>query len=168
MIVSTPDRCPKDYLPVRARALMQSFNHDNQEGDGTETGISSFAGQLWSKAGVAAEDIDVSGIYDDYPAMVVAQMNDLGMIPDGDAKTFLNREIGENSKPVNTWGGMMSAGQPGNAGGLNVITEVVRQLQGQAGERQVKGAKLGVATSYGMTLYRYGGTAGAVVLEAGA
>ncbi len=167
MIVSTPERCRKDRAAVRARAFMQSFNYDNQEGDGTETGISTFADHLWKKAGVGPGDIDVSGIYDDYPAMVMAQMNDLGMIPGGDVKTFLKREIGENMKPVNTWGGMMSAGQPGNAGGLNVITEVVRQLQGEAGERQVKNARLGVATSYGMTLYRYGGTAGAVILEGG-
>jgi len=167
VIVSSPDRCPKDRAPVRARALMQSFNHDNQEGDGTETGIATFAEALWDKAGVAPDDIEVAGIYDDYPAMVVAQLNDLGMIAGGDVKEFLNRDIGERMKPVNTWGGMLSAGQPGNAGGLNVVSEVVRQLHGRAGERQVRGARLGIATSYGMTLYRYGGTAGAVVLEAG-
>jgi acetyl-CoA acetyltransferase len=166
MIVSSPERSPKDRATVTARALMQSFNHDNQEGDGTETGISTFADALWERAGVAPDDIDVAGIYDDYPAMVVAQLNDLGMIAGGDVKTFLSRDIGERMKPVNTWGGMLSAGQPGNAGGLNVVSEVVRQLHGRAGERQVRGARLGLATSYGMTLYRYGGTAGAVVLEA--
>jgi hypothetical protein len=61
---------------------------------------------------------------------------------------------------------MLSAGQPGGpAGGLNGITEAVIQLQHRAGERQVRNAKFAVATGYGMTLYRYGATAGAAVLE---
>ena len=68
--------------------------------------------------------------------------------------------IGEQRFPVNTWGGMLSAGQPGgHAGGLNGISEAVLQLQHRAGERQVKDARLAVATGYGMTMYRYGGTA---------
>ena len=70
---------------------------------------------------------------------------------------------------MNTWGGMLSAGQPGGpAGGLNGITEAVLQLQHRAGERQVKNARLAVATGYGMTMYRYGGTGAAAVLERGA
>jgi acetyl-CoA acetyltransferase len=166
LIVSTPDRSPKGRSPVRIRALMQSFNYDNQEGDGTKTGISSFVGEFWDKAGIGPEEVDVSAIYDDYPAMVVAQLYDLGMIPCGDVKAFLNREIGENNMPVNTGGGMLSAGQPGNAGGLSGVTEVVRQLHGRAGDRQIKVARFGLVTGYGMTLYRYGGTASAAILEA--
>jgi hypothetical protein len=61
---------------------------------------------------------------------------------------------------------MLSAGQPGgHAGGLNGISEAVLQLQHRAGERQVKGARLAVTTGYGMTMYRYGGTATAAILE---
>ena len=98
--------------------------------------------------------------------MVLAQLNDLGMIPDHDLATFARRDIGEKRKPINTWGGMMSAGQPGGpAGGLNGISEAVLQLQHRAGERQVKGARRAVTTGYGMTLYRYGGTAAAAILE---
>jgi hypothetical protein len=61
---------------------------------------------------------------------------------------------------------MLSAGQPGgHAGGMNGISEAVLQLQQRAGPRQVKGARLAIATGYGMTMYRYGGTAAAAVLE---
>ena len=59
---------------------------------------------------------------------------------------------------------MLSGGQPGNAGGLQGVIEVVRQLQHRGGDRQVANARLGVATGYGMTVYRYGAAAGAVVL----
>jgi acetyl-CoA acetyltransferase len=98
--------------------------------------------------------------------MVLAQANDLGLVPDGDLARFCRVTIGEKRFPLNTWGGMLSAGQPGGfAGGLNGITEAVLQLQYRAGERQVKGARLAVTTGYGMTMYRYGSTAAAAVLE---
>jgi acetyl-CoA acetyltransferase len=166
MIVANPGRAPKGRPGVRVRAHRGSFNYDNQEGDGLATGISTFATDLWRDAHVQPGDIDLASIYDDYPTMVLAQANDLGLIPDNDLGRFCRVNIGEKRFPVNTWGGMLSAGQPGGfAGGLNGITEAVLQLQHRAGERQVKGAKLAVATGYGMTMYRYGGTAAAAILE---
>ena len=166
MIVANPGRAPKGRPGVRVRAHRGSFNYDNQEGDGLATGISTFAKDLWRDAHVQPGDIDLASIYDDYPTMVLAQANDLGLIPDNDLGRFCRVNIGEKRFPVNTWGGMLSAGQPGGfAGGLNGITEAVLQLQHRAGERQVKGAKLAVATGYGMTMYRYGGTAAAAILE---
>jgi acetyl-CoA acetyltransferase len=166
VIVARPDRRPRGRAAVRVRAHRASFNFDNQEGDGLETGISTFAGDLWREAGVRPQDIDVASIYDDYPTMVLAQLNDLGMIPGSDLARFARREIGERRFPLNTWGGMLSAGQPGGpAGGLNGISEAVLQLQHRAGARQVKDARLALVTGYGMTMYRYGGTAAAAVLE---
>jgi acetyl-CoA acetyltransferase len=166
MVIALPDRGPRGRAGVRVRALRASFNYDNQEGDGLATGISTFADALWREAAVRPEDIDVASIYDDYPAMVLAQLNDLGMMPGGDLVRFARRDIGEQRFPLNTWGGMLSAGQPGGpAGGLNGIAEAVLQLQHRAGARQVKDAQFAVATGYGMTMYRYGGTAAAAVLE---
>jgi acetyl-CoA acetyltransferase len=166
IVIAHPDRCPPVRAPVRVRAHRMSFNYDNQEGDGLATGISTFAGELWQAAGVRPGDIDVASIYDDYPTMVLAQLNDLGLIEGNDIKRFARDDIGERRFPLNTWGGMLSAGQPGGpAGGLNGISEAVLQLQHRAGARQVKNARLAVATGYGMTMYRYGGTAGAAVLE---
>jgi acetyl-CoA acetyltransferase len=166
MIVANPGRAPKGRPGVRVRAHRGSFNFDNQEGDGLATGISTFAKDLWRDAHVQPTDIDLASIYDDYPTMVLAQANDLGLVPGGDLARFCRVTIGEQRFPVNTWGGMLSAGQPGGfAGGLNGITEAVLQLQHRAGGRQVKNARLAVATGYGMTMYRYGGTAAAAVLE---
>jgi acetyl-CoA acetyltransferase len=166
MIVANPGRAPKGRPGVRVRAHRGSFNYDNQEGDGLATGISTFAKDLWRDAHVQPGDVDLASIYDDYPTMVLAQANDLGLVPDGDLARFCRVTIGEKGFPVNTWGGMLSAGQPGGfAGGLNGITEAVLQLQHRAGERQVQGARLAVASGYGMTMYRYGGTAAAAILE---
>jgi acetyl-CoA acetyltransferase len=166
IVLADPDRCPRGRAPVRVRAVRQSFNYDNQAGDGLQTGISTFAEDMWKKAGLSPADVDVLSIYDDYPAMVLAQLDDLGMIPDHDLKRYANHDIGERRFPINTWGGLLSAGQPGGpGGGVNGISEVVLQLQGRAGERQVPGAKLGVSTGYGLTMYRYGAAAGAAILE---
>jgi acetyl-CoA acetyltransferase len=166
IVLAHPDRAPRGRASVRVRAHRASFNYDNQEGDGLQTGISTFATEFWQAAGVAPADIDVASIYDDYPTMVLAQLDDLGMIADHDLARFCRRDLGELRRPINTHGGMLSAGQPGGpAGGLNGISEAVLQLQHRAGERQVAGARLAVATGYGMTMYRYGGTAGAAILE---
>lgn len=166
IVLAHPDRAPRGRAHVRVRAHRASFNFDNQAGDGLKTGISTFAAELWQAAGVAAADIDVASIYDDYPTMVLAQLDDLGLIADHDLARFCRRDIGERRRPINTHGGMLSAGQPGGpAGGLNGISEVVLQLRHRAGERQVAGARLALATGYGMTMYRYGGTAAAAILE---
>jgi acetyl-CoA acetyltransferase len=165
IIVSTADRCPAHRRPVRVRALKQSFNYDHQAGDGLATGLSQVSSELWNSAGVNPDDVDLASIYDDYPAMVLAQLNDLKMIPESDFPRFLREEIGTRKFPVNTSGGLLSAGQAGAAGGMNGTVEAVRQLQHCAGGRQIPGARLAVVSGYGMVLYRYCACAGAAVLE---
>ena len=151
---------------VRIRAFEQSFNYENQEGDGTATGISTFKDKLFGTAKLAPVDIGVLSIYDDYPAIVLAQLNDLGIIKNEKFRDYLEG-MQQQTQAVNTWGGMLSAGQPGGmAGGLNGIGEVVLQLQNRAGERQLNNVNFGIATGYGMTLYRHGGTVAATILEA--
>ena len=73
LVIANPDRAPKGRPGVRVRAIRHSFNYDNQEGDGLQTGISTFAGELWKQAGVTPGDVDVASVYDDYPTMVLAQ-----------------------------------------------------------------------------------------------
>jgi acetyl-CoA acetyltransferase len=149
---------------VRVRALRAMHNHDGHEGDGLRTGIADFAGDLWSDAGVAPGEMDVVSVYDDYPAVALAQLADLGYA-DGDLPRFLRR-LEEERLPVNTSGGQLSAGQAGASGGMIGLVEAVGQLRGRAGERQIDDARLAVVTGYGMVLYRYGACSNAVVLEA--
>ena len=152
---------------VRVRALVAAHNHDHQEGEGFTTGLASLRDELWETAGVSPEEVDVVSVYDDYQAIAVAQLEDLGFAPDGDARRLVER-VAARELPVNTAGGQLSAGQAGAAGGMHGLVEVVRQLQGAAGERQVPGARLGLVAGYGMVAYRYGACANAAVLEADA
>ncbi|RSE95437.1 thiolase family protein [Achromobacter aegrifaciens] len=149
---------------VRLLASDARYNDDQQEGDGLQTGIAAFAPALWQRAGLGPEDMDVLSVYDDYPAMALAQLCDLGFASIDDLPGFIARRLATRDLPVNTAGGQLSAGQAGTAGGMHGLVEVARQLLGQAGERQVRGARHGVATGYGMVQLRYGMCANAAVL----
>lgn len=153
-----------DGVGVRIRALAAEHNTDGQEGDGLSTGLVKARDRLWREAGCGHGEMDVVSVYDDYPAMVLVQLEDLGFAePDGVGA--LVERIAARELPVNTAGGQLSAGQAGAGGGMQGLVEVVRQLRGQAGERQVDGARRGLVTGYGMVAYRHGACANAAVLE---
>jgi acetyl-CoA acetyltransferase len=97
--------------------------------------------------------------------MVLVQLADLGFTQDGELAGFVDEQIATCRLPLNTSGGQLSAGQAGAAGGLHGLVEAVRQLRGQAGDRQVEGARVALVTGYGMVAYRYGACANAVVLR---
>jgi acetyl-CoA acetyltransferase len=149
---------------VRVKAFRAVYNHDNQLGDGLELGLAALEPGLWDDAGFGPEEIDVASTYDDYPAMVLIQLDELGMVADHDLRRFLER-LERERWPLNPSGGQLSAGQAGAAGGLHGLVETVLQLRGEAGGRQVKNASRAVVSGYGMVLYRYGACGNAVVLE---
>jgi acetyl-CoA acetyltransferase len=157
--------CDADLAPdgVSIRALRLNFNHDDQEGDGLRTGLAECADALWADAGFGPDDTDVTMVYDDYPAMALIQLADLGY--GVDAGALIRERVAPRRLAVNTSGGQLSAGQAGAAGGLHGLVEAVRQLRGEAGDRQVQGARRALVAGYGMVCYRYGACAGAAVLE---
>lgn len=159
-------RAKPQGVSVRLIASDGRYNDDQQEGDGLQTGIAEFAPALWRRAGVGPEDMDVISVYDDYPAMALAQLCDLGVASGDDLPGFIARRIATRALPVNTAGGQLSAGQAGTAGGMHGLVEVSRQLLGQAGPRQLRGLRHGVVTGYGMVQLRYGMCANAAVLTA--
>jgi acetyl-CoA acetyltransferase len=150
--------------PVTVRAIESSFNYDHQEGDGLRTGLSEIAGSLWEESAIGPGDVDVVEVYDDYPVMVLAQLEDLGFIEDGTGNGLLVGPGGP-APAVNTSGGMLTAGQSGAGGGLHGLVESVLQLRGERGDGQVEGARTAVVAGYGMVLYRYAACSVAAVLE---
>ena len=150
---------------VRVRAQTTIFNHDHQEGTGLATGLRVVAPDLWDAAGVGPRDVDVLSIYDDYPAMVLVQLEDLGYIADRDVARFVKEELGTRQLPINTSGGQLCAGQAGAAAGMHGPVEIVRQLRGRAGARQVPRARLGLVAGYGSFIYRHASCSGALLLE---
>ena len=149
---------------IRIRALRMRHNADSQEGDGLSTGLGEEREELWHEAGLRPGDVDVVSVYDDYPVMALIQLDELGFAED-DLRRFVAERLATRMLPVNTSGGQLSAGQAGAAGGLHGLVEVVTQLRGEAGDRQVADASIGIVSGYGMVAYRYGASAGATILE---
>jgi acetyl-CoA acetyltransferase len=123
---------------------------------------------LYAQAGVAAGDIDFVETYDDYPVISVMQLEDLGFCDKGEGPAFVraNTFTHDGSFPLNTSGGQLSVGQAGAAGGFLGLVEAVRQLTGDAAGRQVKDAKLGLASGFGMINFDRGLGSGAAILAA--
>jgi acetyl-CoA acetyltransferase len=98
---------------------------------------------------VAATDVNVAALYDSFTITLMLQLEDAGFCGRGEAGAFVadgHIDLG-GRLPVNTHGGLLSCGQPGGAGGMLHVNEVVRQLRGEAPGRQVDGAQLGFVSS---------------------
>ena len=126
-----------------------------------------FAEALYGEAGFGPEDMDFFQAYDDYPIMVAIQLEDLGFCRKGEVSAFLARHTfsWDGSLPLNTGGGQLSIGQAGIGGGLLSVTEAVRQLRREGGERQVPNVRRGLVAGYGMVGYGHGLATSSIVLE---
>lgn len=147
------------------RALVARHNADGQEGDGLATGLRDVRERLWDEAAAGPADVGVASVYDDYPAVVLVQLEDLGFAAAAGGVAALAERIATRELRVNTAGGQLSAGQAGAAGGMHGLVEAARQVSGAAGDRQLEGVRLGLVTGYGMVAYRHGACANAAVLE---
>jgi len=123
---------------------------------------------LYAQAGAAPKDIDFVQTYDDYPVISLMQIEDLGFCGKGEGPAFVRRHsfTHDGTFPLNTSGGQLSVGQAGAAGGFLGMVEAIRQLTGEAGERTVKGARMGLVSGFGMINYDRGLGSGAAILAA--
>lgn len=165
VVVTTDER--STGRRARVLAVTTAYNADDQAGTGIRTAVADCAPEAWERAGVAPADVGVLSVYDDYPAMVLSQLVDLGVTESSAVKGLVAEQIATRRLPVNTSGGQLSAGQAGAGGGMHGMVEVVQQLRGRAQGRQVD-AQIGVVTGYGMVLYRHGSCGNVTVLEAAA
>ena len=94
------------------------------------------------------------------------QIEALGFCGKGEGAAFIRRHTftWEGSFPLNTSGGQLSAGQAGAAGGSLGLVEALRQLTGEAEGRQVREAKIGLVSGFGMINFDRGLGSGAAVL----
>ncbi|WP_406217541.1 lipid-transfer protein [Streptomyces decoyicus] len=110
------------------------------------------ARQVFAASGIGIEDVDVIELHDCFSVNELLTYEALGMCPDGEsgklvadgATTYGGRWV------VNPSGGLISKGHPLGATGLAQTAELVWQLRGTAGERQVPGARVGLAHNIGL------------------
>jgi acetyl-CoA C-acetyltransferase len=114
-------------------------------------------------AGIGPEDVDVLQLQDTDAGAEVIHMAETGFCAHGDQEKLLADGATEidGPLPINTDGGLIANGEPIGASGLRQVHELVRQLRGQAGDRQVPGnPRVGFAQVYGAP-----GTAAATILS---
>ena len=110
------------------------------------------ARQVYEAAGVGPQDIDVVELHDCFAHNELITYEALGLCPVGGAEQFV--VDGDNSYGgrvvINPSGGLLSKGHPLGATGLAQCTELVQQLRGEAGLRQVEGARLALQHNLGL------------------
>lgn len=105
----------------------------------------------YEMAGVGPEDIDVAEVHDASAYAEIQQIENLGFCKMGEGGAFTDSgatKLG-GAIPVNTSGGLVSKGHPIGATGIIQLHELVTQLRGEAGRRQVEGARIAAAENGG-------------------
>jgi acetyl-CoA acetyltransferase len=115
----------------------------------------------FEEAGVGPDDLDVVECQDTDAARELLSYEELGLCPPGGSAALL--ESGATAlggtRPVNPSGGLLAKGEPLGASALGQVVELVRQLRGECGPRQVDGARVALSHTVGR-----GANAGVVVL----
>jgi acetyl-CoA acetyltransferase len=109
------------------------------------------AHDAYDEAGVGPGDVDVVECQDTDAARELLSYEELGLCPKGDAGKWIAEGVTRvgGRLPVNPSGGLLSKGEPLGASALGQVVELVTQLRGQAGARQVGDARVGLAHTVG-------------------
>ncbi len=105
----------------------------------------------YEMAGVTAGDVKVADVHDCFTIAELMAYEDLGFCPEGEGGRFIEeRETYIGGKvAVNVDGGLKAKGHPIGATGVSMTVEIVKQLRGEAGERQVPDADVGLTHNVG-------------------
>ncbi len=145
VVLTSADRarsCPHRPAFVTGFGERLAYKTHSYATDMIRTPIAHAAEQAFSMAGVARSDVDACQLYDCYTITVLLTIEDAGFCGKGEGLAFVNgHDLSyAGDFPVNTNGGQLGYGQPGASGGLIHVTEAVRQIQGRAGDRQLRRA----------------------------
>lgn len=144
------------YVHASAQASDTITLHDRR--DITTLDATVYAAQrAYKMADISPKDIDVAEVHDCFTIAEICAIEDLGFVQKGnggpateEGMTALDGDI-----PINPSGGLKACGHPVGATGIKQAVEIVEQLRGAAGKRQVSGAEIGLTHNVGGT----GGTA---------
>jgi acetyl-CoA acetyltransferase len=110
------------------------------------------AKDAYEQAGLGPEDVNLVELHDCFATAEIVHYENLGLCADGEGGRLI--DTGETALggrvPVNVSGGLLSKGHPLGATGIANIYEVTTHLRGEAGKRQVEGAKIGLTHVVGM------------------
>jgi acetyl-CoA acyltransferase len=120
------------------------------------------ATQAYEQAGVSPQDLDLVELHDCFATAELVHYDNLMLCAEGEAVPFFESGAPwrDGSTPVNVSGGLESKGHPIAATGIANIWEICHHLRGEAGDRQIEGAKVGLAHVIGL-----GSACGVHILE---
>jgi acetyl-CoA acyltransferase len=120
------------------------------------------AHQAYEQAGLGPEDLDLVELHDCFATAELVHYDNLMLCEEGGAVDFFESGAPwrDGSKPVNVSGGLQSKGHPISATGIANIWEVAQHVRGECGDRQIDGAKVGLAHVIGL-----GSACGVHILE---
>jgi acetyl-CoA C-acetyltransferase len=134
--------CASDTMMISERPTLVGLTASRVAGE-----------QAYKMAGVSPSDIDVACTHDCFSIAEIMSYEDLGFCKKGEGGKFI--EEGQSyiggKVPVNVDGGLKSKGHPLGATGVSMTVEIVKQLRGEAGKRQVSGAEIGLTHNVGET-----------------
>lgn len=140
--------------PVRVLGIAQTSGPvalDQKESITTFEAVRRAGEKAYKMAGLTATDIQFAELHDCFTIAEILATEDLGFVPKGEGGPYASSgatTLG-GARPVNASGGLKSKGHPVGATGVAQICDVVEQLRGEAGERQIAGARLGLAQNLG-------------------
>jgi acetyl-CoA acetyltransferase len=138
---------------VRASALASdAWSERNQVMQDVNTVSRQAAKSAYEMAGVGPADLDLVELHDCFATAEILHYENLGLCADGEGGRLI--DSGDTALggrvPVNVSGGLLSKGHPLGATGIANIYEVATHLRGEAGKRQVKGARIGLTHVVGL------------------
>lgn len=107
--------------------------------------------EAYERSGIGPDDLDLAQVHDAFPIEELMYYELLGVCPDGEGDKLVHQgATGLGGRiPFSTDGGLIGRGHPGGPTGLAQIWETVLQLRGEAGDRQVTGARIGLCHMVG-------------------
>jgi acetyl-CoA acyltransferase len=139
----------KRAVRIRGIGISSSSNRTADQYDRHLTRVA--ADRCYASAGAGAEAVSVAEVHDASAVAEIIQMEHAGICPYGEGGPMTER--GETTLggrlPINVSGGLLSKGHPIGATGTIQIHELVTQLRAEAGQRQVEGARMGLAENGG-------------------
>ena len=109
------------------------------------------AKSAYTQAKIKPNDIDVAEVHDVFTIAEILAIEDLGFVKKGEGGKAIDNKITtlDGKLPVNTSGGLKAKGHPVGATGVAQIAEIVMQLRGNADQRQIKDARIGLTHNVG-------------------
>src|SRR6202167_4047290 len=140
--------------PVRILGIAQTSDHvalDLKEDITTFRAVRMAGEKAYRMAGVTARDIEFAELHDCFTIAEIIATEDLDFVSRGQGGRYAieGRTCLKGERPVNASGGLKAKGHPVGATGVGQICDVVMQIRGEAGERQVKRNSLGLAQNLG-------------------